>query len=89
LLPQRPPEEQQVPNLLPVQVYLLVPPHVPSGETLETGVSVTEALVVEVDMVLLVVARFDVEVDVLDVVGATEELLPEQVPDPGWQPVPQ
>ena len=49
-----------------MQVYLLVPPYVPSGESLETGVGVTETLVVEMDMILLVVAGFDVEVDVLD-----------------------
>jgi hypothetical protein len=80
-----------VPNLLPVQVYLLVPPQVPSGETLETGVGVAKALVVEVDPVLLVVAGFDVEGDVLDVVGITEELLLEDphVPATAWHPVPQ
>lgn len=49
----------------------------PSGETLETGVGVAKALVVEIHLVLLVVAGFDVEGDVLDLVGITEELLPQ------------
>ncbi len=55
VVPHHPPAEQHVPKVLPAHVYLFVPPHVPSGETV-APVGVLEALaVVVVDEALAVV----------------------------------
>lgn len=77
-----------MPKELPWQVYLLVPPQVPSVETLPVGEGAADDVFVEE------IADEDLTVEedtgVLD--GLTEELLGlllPQFPKPDWQPLPQ
>ena len=77
--PHHPYWEQQFPKVEPLQVYLVVPPQVPSVETLRVEVAAAA------ELALVEVAAFTDELAAL-----TEDVpLFVQVPKLLWQPVPQ
>jgi hypothetical protein len=78
--PHHPAGLQQLPNVLPAQVYPFVPPHEPSVETLEVALALAVVVVDEGFVVVVVEAWTDVGVVVVDREVGTA-VLPVKVPE--------